>query len=201
MLRRLYLFAVIGIGLLTGCSLRDDAPPQSVPPVSPTVTVTKTDPWVLIDSRSEKLTVFRNETPVAEFRNLAFGAAGVREKFRQGDDVTPKGTYRIGWISHRSKFHLFIGLDYPSEADAERGLRNGVITKQVFDQIMAAHASGRTPPQMTRLGGFIGIHGVGRGDLDVHRLVNWTAGCIALENHQIRELARLVRPGVMVEIR
>jgi murein L,D-transpeptidase YafK len=201
MLRLLFLLPLVGIFFVSGCAFRDETSPQPLPSATPTVSVTKTDPWILVDSRSEKLTVYRNEIPVAEFRNIAFGAAGVREKVRQGDDVTPRGSYRIGWISHKSKFHLFIGLDYPSKSDAERGLRNGVITKPVFDRIIAAHDAGRTPPQTTRLGGLIGIHGVGRGDLEIHRLVNWTAGCIALENHEIGELARFVRPGVVVEIR
>ena len=154
-----------------------------------------------IDSRAETLTVHRTGAPPIVFANLAFGAAGVKEKHRVGDDVTPRGTYAVSWIGKESKFVHFIGLNYPSVADAERGLQDGVINRATYNRIKAAHDAGTTPPQDTALGGLIGIHGVGRGSLDIHRLANWTAGCIAMENQHIRRLARIVFIGMRVEIR
>jgi murein L,D-transpeptidase YafK len=147
------------------------------------------------------MTVYRDGKELAVFDNIAFGAAGVKEKQRVGDDVTPRGTYTVGWIRKESKFVHFIGLNYPSLADAERGYRNGVIGRATFERIKQAIERGKTPPQDTPLGGQIGIHGVGRGSLEIHRLANWTAGCIAIEDHQIRRLARIVSVGMRVEIR
>ena len=49
--------------------------------------------------------------------------------------------------------------------------------------------------------GNIGIHGVGSGDLDVHREYNWTNGCVALTNAQIDILAQWAHIGTPVEIR
>jgi hypothetical protein len=106
----------------------------------------------------------------------------------------------VGWISRKSKFLNFIGLNYPSVQDAERGFKNGVITEAAYSHIRNSHAGGSTPPQTTPLGGFIGIHGVGKGSLEIHRLANWTEGCIALDNDQIRELMKHVSPGMEVEI-
>ncbi len=157
-------------------------------------------PWVEIDSRAKRLTVHRpGESPVV-FEGVAFGAAGVKEKRKQGDHVTPRGRYTIGWISRRSKFLYFIGLNYPSVEDAQRGYQNGVITEATFSHIQKSHVGGATPPQTTPLGGYIGIHGIGKGSLEIHRMANWTEGCIALDNKQIAKLITLVSPGMRVEI-
>ena len=188
--------------LLIGCfsSSSNDVAKQDLPPPK-LAEPKKTDPWVLIDSNAETLTVYRRDLPPVVFQNIAFGAAGVKQKLRSGDDVTPRGKYTVGWIQRRSKFATFIGLTYPSIADAQRGYQRGLITYATLEKIKSSHEQGEVPPQNTPLGGFIGIHGVGRGSLEIHRLVNWTAGCIALENGQIEELSRLVNPGTQVEIR
>ncbi len=59
----------------------------------------------------------------------------------------------------------------------------------------------RIPPQNTPLGGQLGIHGLGRGDLDIQRTINWTNGCVALTNHDIRRLGQWVHVGTRVIIR
>ena len=197
---RFCVTAVLWVLLLSSCTpIEPLAPPPTPTPIA--VNSSRTDPWVSIDSRSERVTVHRSGSPDIIFENAAFGAAGVKQKARRGDDVTPTGRYTIGWISKQSRFFQFIGLNYPSLADAQRGLQNGTINQSVFERIAKAHARGATPPQDTPLGGMIGLHGVGRGSLEIHRLVNWTAGCIALENDQIRRLATMLSPGVEVEIR
>lgn len=191
------------IGTLTvtvaGCSLFQGEEPEGRKP--PLERPTLVDPWIEIDSRSETLTVHRPGREPVTLRELAFGAAGVKEKRRMGDDVTPRGTYTIGWIRTESKFVHFIGLNYPSLADADRGLASGVIHRGAYERIKRAHAAGATPPQDTPLGGFIGIHGVGRGSMEIHRLANWTAGCIAIDNQQIRKLRDLIHIGMRVEIK
>ena len=55
----------------------------------------------------------------------------------------------------------------------------------------------------TPLGGAIGIHGIGEENddrLHVQRWQNWTQGCIALTNREIRELRRFVDVGTRVVI-
>jgi murein L,D-transpeptidase YafK len=190
----------VSLALLSGCLWRQQ--PQIVePPPVVQVEPQRTDPWVLIDGRSKRMTVYRRSGPPIVFDGVAFGAAGVKQKRRAGDDATPKGTYTVGWIRKQSKFVHFIGLTYPSLDDAARGYQSGVIDQRTFERIKRAVEQGRIPPQDTALGGFIGIHGVGRGSLSVHRMANWTAGCVAVDNKQIRELSTLIRPGIQVEIR
>jgi murein L,D-transpeptidase YafK len=185
----------------SGCALfREDTQALARPVIVEGEAPHTNAPWIEVSSRHKRLTVHRpGQSPVV-FQGVAFGAAGVREKRAQGDHVTPRGRYTIGWISKQSKFVNFIGLNYPSVQDAERGYRSGVITQATYSRIRDSHAGGSAPPQTTRLGGFIGIHGVGKGSLEIHRMANWTEGCIALDNDQIRELVKLVTPGMLVEI-
>jgi len=157
--------------------------------------------WLLVDSRKETLTVMRDGSPVEVFHNVAFGSSGVGRKQMRGDNVTPKGTFAIGWSNGGSKYYRFWGLTYPSPQDAADGLRRGYISQSQFQQISRAHELGITPPQNTALGGQIGIHGTGKGSVDIHRVANWTNGCVALENDQVDKLAQWIRPGMVVEIR
>lgn len=183
------------------CSLFEPATSPSQPLATrPSIQVTPERTWIEVDSRNKRLTVHRPKASDVVFEGVAFGAAGVKEKHKQGDHVTPRGRYTVGWISKQSKFHYFIGLNYPSVQDAERGVQNGVITQVTYSHIRDSHRGGHTPPQTTPLGGFIGIHGVGKGSLEIHRMANWTEGCIALENQQIERLVELVSPGIEVVI-
>ena len=197
----LELVLFIIVVLATGCVSRVEprvapASPSEVPEI-----LERSDPWVLVDSAQDRLVIYKKGAAPIVFQNIAVGAAGVKEKQRRGDDVTPRGVYRVAWIRHQSKFERFIGLDYPSLVDATRGFESGRIDRQTFERIKHAHAVGEAPPQDTPLGGFIGIHGVGKGSLATHRLANWTGGCVAVENNQIHRLLDLVRIGTVVEIR
>lgn len=195
--RSLRVLCVIAV-ILAGCGYLPE-PVRLTKPFKPSSAHSGT--WILIDSRRETLSVMQEKSPLKVFQNVAFGSSGVGRKQRRGDNVTPRGTFSIGWANGGSKYHRFWGLTYPSLEDAAEGLRSGRITKGEFDAIERAHRLGRTPPQNTALGGQIGIHGTGRGSIDIHRVANWTNGCIALENEQVDVLAQWIRPGMVVEIR
>lgn len=193
-LRVLCFVAVI----LVGCGYLPE-PVRLTKPFKPSSAHSGT--WILVDSRRETLAVMQGETPLKVFQNVAFGSSGVGRKQRRGDNVTPLGTFAVGWANGSSKYHRFWGLTYPSPEDAAEGLRSGRISKGEFEAIERAHRLGLTPPQNTELGGQIGIHGTGRGSVDIHRVANWTNGCIALENEQVDMLAQWIRPGMVVAIR
>ncbi len=53
--------------------------------------------------------------------------------------------------------------------------------------IAAAIKRKEKPPQNTKLGGDIFIHGGGTGKL-FGMIKDWTLGCVALENEEIKEL-------------
>ena len=159
-----------------------------------------TDPWVLIDTTTKKLTVFQGRREALVFTYFAAGVSGPGIKRARGDDVTPLGLYHVTAVRPSKKFSIFIELDYPSIRDGQRAFTEQRLANSTLQRIVNAHVRDQLPPQDTVLGGNIGIHGIGKGDPEIHRFANWTAGCIALENSQIEQLAKLLRRGVVVRI-
>ena len=156
---------------------------------------------LVVDSEAGELLYYQPGSSALVFANISVGRYGTSAKKQRGDNATPLGTYRIGWIKHESGFKAFVGLNYPSIRDAQRGLRDGLVTEREYRAILSAHRTGAVPPQTTALGGFIGIHGLGEGDPQLHGRYNWTKGCIAVTNEQLHSLLQKIRLGMPVEIR
>ena len=125
--------------------------------------------------------------------SVGLGLNPVGDKVREGDRRTPEGEFYIFAKNAKSQFYLSLGLSYPNAAHAKRGLRDGLITKTQYDEIMRALRAKRRPLQNTALGGDIYIHGHGAQS-------DWTWGCVALENEDIRELFDVVKVGMTVTI-
>lgn len=171
----------------------------SLPAVSSAV---DRQPWVLVDTQALTLTVFSPGNHVlARFRNIAIGSGGAADMHLRGDETTPRGTFHVTRIDRRSHFGTFYGLDYPTARIAWGAYVEGHITTEEYDAIIMALRQHRAPPQDTPLGGQIGIHGLGHGNAEVHQAVNWTNGCVALDNRQLQRLARWLHVGTRVVIR
>lgn len=150
-------------------------------------------PRILIKKAERKLFLYSGSTLVRTYR-IGLGLSPLGDKVRQGDRRTPEGDFYIFTKNDQSAFYLSLGISYPNAAHAERGLRDKLITKSQFDAIMQALGAHKTPPQNTKLGGDIYIHGNGAGS-------DWTWGCVALENEDIRELFNAVAVGTPVTIK
>lgn len=150
------------------------------------------DPRIVIRKADRTLDLFDGKKPIRSYAIvLGFDPAG--DKGREGDGKTPEGEFYIFTKNPESKFYLSLGISYPSAEDAERGLRDGVISSTEHRAILDAVAAKRMPPQKTALGGEIYIHGGGlKGD--------WTEGCIAMKDEDIRELFDAVGVGAAVTI-
>ncbi len=160
-----------------------DRPRLKLPLTSPRIVVKKTARRLLLYSGNELVRTYR----------VGLGLSPVGDKVREGDRRTPEGDFYIFTKNSKSAFYLSLGLSYPNAAHAKRGLRDGLITKAQYDEIMRALQAKRRLPQNTALGGDIYIHGNGaRSD--------WTWGCVALENEDIRELFDVVKVGMTVTI-
>lgn len=159
------------------------------------------DVWLLVDTAARKIEVKKGELTLETINEIAIGRGGAGEKTHRGDNITPFGEYKIGWVGSRSSFRRFFGLNYPSSEDAKKAFQKGVIDKRTYDRIVTAHLYNQIPPQNTPLGGQIGIHGLGRANLRVHENFDWTHGCIALTNNQIDHLSQLVDTGTVVKIK
>ncbi|BAU57555.1 uncharacterized protein conserved in bacteria [Halorhodospira halochloris] len=157
--------------------------------------------WVLVDTSDYVLTVYTGKRPKAQFHNLAIAQNGTAKTRRRGDKTTPLGKFRIDYITNRSRYHLFISIDYPTEEAASLALEDGTISAQEYQTYREQRRKKGKSPQGTSLGGLIGIHGVGGGNVHLHRIANWTDGCVALENDQIEALSKMVEVGTRVYIR
>lgn len=150
---------------------RAPVPPPTLPPLSGTVDL------VLIEKSARRLSLIRDGQTVRTYR-IALGFAPEGDKARQGDGRTPEGRFTIDRRNDRSAFTLSLGLDYPQR-----------------DDIARARAGGYDP------GGDIFIHGQPNGLPDDTLLAgDWTAGCIALTNAEIREIWDVTPTGTPVEI-
>ncbi len=157
--------------------------------------------WLLIETGVATLKVMQGDSEIARFENISVGRGGLAVLHLLNDDTTPLGTYRVTSVDPSSRYRLFIGLNYPTVEQAELALARHIIDDEHFRRIVEAHRRGAAPPMSTPLGGAIGIHGVGNGNLEVHESFNWTHGCVALSNRQIDALAAHVRIGTRVVIR
>ncbi len=157
--------------------------------------------WLLVDTDALRIEVKKGELTVDTISDIAIGRGGAGYKLHRGDNVTPYGDYRIGWVGERSNFRRFFGLTYPNAQDARTALIKGIIDKSTYERIVEAVENNQIPPQNTPLGGQIGIHGLGAADEKIHKSMNWTHGCIAMTNHQIDHLSRYVAPGMVVKIK
>lgn len=169
--------------------------------IAPSIALAAADIWLLIDTRTRNLEVKKGDETIDVLEHVVIGRKGAGNKEYRGDDVTPLGNYRIGWINDKSSFRKFFGLTYPSVEQAQQALQQGKIDPSTYDAIEAAHVRGAIPPQNTVLGGQIGIHGLGSGSLIVHEEFDWTHGCIALTNDQIDRLSQYVEKGTLVTVK
>ena len=140
---------------------------------------------VTIHKNAHTMEVAQGETILATYA-VAIGPGGAGAKHREGDKVTPVGRYHIVSRSP-SVFHIFMRLDYPNAADRAR-----------FAELKA---NGTLPKDAT-IGGDVGIHGAPAQAewKKIHKTVDWTLGCIAVDDDEIEKVAAMVPDGTIVDI-
>jgi len=161
---------------------------------------------IVIEKSKRRMVVRCDGEPVkGYFIGLGRNPKGAKE--RRGDGRTPAGHYYLWRKNRQSRFYLSLGVSYPNRQDADRGLALGIIDQKTHARICRALQRGSPPPQDTRLGGDIYIHGGGVGKIvrmDGKRFVHvrdWTEGCVALRNSDMEELMELLPVGTPIEIR
>ena len=157
--------------------------------------------WILVDTGAQTLDLMDGERSLLHLESIAIGRGGTTRDKRQGDNRTPLGRFKVAWFNPNSRYHFFMGLDYPRREHVLRAHRRGLIDEREYRRLSQAMQSARVPPQNTALGGQIGIHGVGAGSEELHRIANWTQGCVAVTNAEIEQLRRQVSIGTTVVIR
>lgn len=135
---------------------------------------------ILVLKSERKLQLINQGKPFKSYR-ISLGKSPQGHKEREGDQRTPEGIYWIDWRKTSDNFNLSMHISYPNARDAA-----------------SARVKGSRP------GGMIMIHGT---PLDAEypewffNTLDWTNGCIAMTNPDMREIWSLVKDGTLIEIR
>ncbi len=118
-------------------------------------------------------------------RNLDLGA-----KLWAQDRRTPEGVYYIEEKYPSARFHWFMRLNYPNLVDRVR------YETMKINGVIPVDSEGKSP----LVGSAIGIHGTDVPILNAGH-INWTTGCISVNNKDIEDLERLLPVGTIVIIK
>ncbi|HWB78243.1 MAG TPA: L,D-transpeptidase family protein [Nannocystaceae bacterium] len=146
---------------------------------------------VVVSKSARRLMLYDEGRSVGCWR-VALGFAPEGHKMIQGDGRTPEGWYRLSdkpW----SSFENAIAIHYPNEADARAAAADGRIGKRTRDSIVGALDAGKVPPQSTKLGGAVLIHGGGSS-------FDWTLGCVALDDDELLALRDQLPKGMRTDV-
>lgn len=140
---------------------------------------------IRVEKAAHRLYLLAGDTAVKRY-TVALGWGGAGNKRQEGDGVTPVGTYKLTGRLATSPWHLLIGVSYPNYEDVKR--------------FAALKRSGDVPANAS-IGFGIALHGRRKDALDgEHKKTDWTAGCIAVDNDEIEEIAGLVKTGTPITI-
>jgi len=156
--------------------------------------------WIRVVKSTQTLYVYNGKDLVGVYpTDLGYNFFADKEKrgsMAEPDHWrTPDGAFFVTAKNENSQYHRALVLNYPNAEDAERGLKDGLITEDEYRSIVDAEHSYRMPPMSTGLGGWIEIHGDGTGKRE-----NWTQGCIAIMNVHIDAIWDWVEVGTPVLI-
>ena len=185
------------------------------------------NPRIEVSKSGKTLKLFDGRRLVKTYSCCTGRAAG--DKRREGDHKTPEGRFCVCYKNPASKYTLSLGLNYPTEKDAARGLRAGLIMRAQHDALMEGNrltnefrkdaeaclgaATSARPQGVTRIDGVITVPGVDwetlwktplGGEVMIHGACadrTGTAGCVGLDDADIRELYEAVPLGTTVVVK
>lgn len=140
----------------------------------------KTVDKVLVLKSERKLHLMGRGDVLKSYR-ISLGKQPKGAKVREGDNRTPEGFYWIDWRKTSDRYNLSMHISYPNARDAANARKQGVPA-----------------------GGMIMIHGTPLDDEYPEWFfgtLDWTEGCIAMQNADMREVWKLVQDGTLIEIR
>lgn len=154
----------------------------AMPPVRAQVPgLGKADRVVVIKSE-HRLYLIREGAVIASYR-ASLGPNPNGHKVFEGDGRTPEGDYFLDRKNENSRFHRSIRISYPNDADRKRARSYGASA-----------------------GGDIMIHGepAPSNTSALKRIamapMNWTDGCVAVENWAMDEIWSAVDSGTLIEM-
>ncbi|MAJ24035.1 MAG: hypothetical protein CMP36_00840 [Rickettsiales bacterium] len=134
----------------------------------------------LVVYKENRNIVLHYKGKVIETYDISLGFEPLGSKIKRGDGKTPEGLYYIEEKISNSAFFLALKISYPNPWDIRRALE------------LDYHP-----------GGQIMIHGMPNEgyDINFHNLNNdWTEGCIAITNPQMKSLWKKINIGTPILI-
>lgn len=136
---------------------------------------------VVVKKSQRKLQLLKRGAVIREYR-VALGDNPNGHKMQEGDERTPVGDYILDWRNPRSQYYKSIHISYPNRRD------------QAIAKLLGVEP-----------GGMIMIHGMPnhiqspavRAEYTTR---DWTNGCIAVQDHEMDEIWRMVRDGTPIRI-
>ena len=140
----------------------------------------KSSTAIVVDKFARKCYVYRNGSLKKTFE-AELGPNWIGTKMHKGDKSTPEGRYHVTKKkkNRETKYYKALLINYPNDEDKERyekAVKSGRISKR------------------TGIGNLIEIHGDGGRGMD------WTDGCVALENKDMDVIFDMVSVGTPVTI-
>ncbi len=131
--------------------------------------------------KKRKMYLLNKKGKVVREYNISLGFTPKGKKRFEGDGKTPEGSYFISHRNPNSKYFLSLQISYPNEKDIK------------FASQFKKSA-----------GGHIMIHGLKNNhsifDYINHLFKDWTAGCIAVTNSEMKEIWDIVEVGTPINL-
>ena len=154
---------------------------------------------ILVIKNCFKMYYYEKGLLVKEYE-IALSQNPLGPKETEGDRKLPEGEY---YITAKEKGPFYgdyaeflgsrtISISYPNSFDAAKGYENGIISKKENEEIILANKNKLVPPQFTKLGGKIVIHGW-NGEWTADGSQNLTWGCISMHNTELEEFYEIVQ--------
>ncbi|MGH9956180.1 MAG: L,D-transpeptidase family protein, partial [Pyrinomonadaceae bacterium] len=133
----LVLYSLLVIGVIGGrpgalakkqSTQSQDGPINERPPLK----LPLKDPRIVVLKSKRQLELY-SEGAIVRTYPIGLGLNPVDDKKREGDRCTPEGDFYVFVKNPKSAYFLSLGISYPNIEDAERGLRDGLITRTQHD--------------------------------------------------------------------
>ena len=136
---------------------------------------------MIIIKKSQRILYAVKDDKVIKKFDIAIGKNPIGHKLKEGDKKTPEGYYFIDGKNAKSKFFLSLHTSYPNFHDKRVAEKNNL-----------------------NPGSHIAIHGLPSISVLSQYLYNssdWTDGCIALNNKDMKELWNMSEEGTQILIK
>jgi murein L,D-transpeptidase YafK len=134
---------------------------------------------IKVSKSQRQLLLLRDSKIIASYK-ISLGRNPLGHKQKEGDMRTPEGRYIIDWRNPKSGYFLSLHISYPNEADVAKASQAGVAP-----------------------GGMIMIHGQPNAYASAAAVLqgfDWTYGCIAVTNAEMKQIWDAVPDGTSIVI-